>query len=89
MAFKHENRKENLQEGELEYTIAEVNAMDPVLARQMYYPDASDSDIGALYDMIEVMKTTLEAEGITLDFGKDQAILDQRQAVKARFPKKA
>ncbi len=89
MAFKHENRKENLQEDELQYTIAEVNAMDPLLARQMYYPDASDSDIGALYDMIEVMKTALEAEGITLDFGKDQAILDQRRAVKARFPKKA
>lgn len=89
MAFKHENRKEDLQEDELQYTIAEVNAMDPVLARQMYYPDASDSDIGALYDMIEVMKTALEAEGITLDFGKDQAILDQRRAVKARFPKMA
>jgi hypothetical protein len=86
MAFKHENRKE-VSEETTQPTVDEINAMDPILARQLYYPDASDNDIGALYDMIEVLKAALEADGKTIDFGKDQAILDQRQAVKTRFPK--
>ncbi len=83
MAFKTNNIDREIPQ----ITQEQYEALPYVEKRRMHYKEAGDDDIGKLYDMIDKLKTVLEANSITVDFGDDQSILDHRAAVKAAHPK--
>ena len=56
--------------------------------REIYYPEASDADIGHIYDMLTTIVDTLSTQhNISIDLGGDAFKLNHRKAIKAKFPK--
>ena len=56
--------------------------------REVHYPEASDADIGHIYDMLTTIVDTLSTQhNISIDLGGDAFKLNHRKAIKAKFPK--
>lgn len=54
----------------------------------MHYSEASDADIGHIYDILTTVIDTLSTQyNIDIDLQGDQFKLDHRKAIKAKFPK--
>lgn len=83
MSFKTTNTDQE----QAELTQEQYEALPYVERRRMHYKEAGDDDIGMLYDMIAKLKSVLDDNDITVDFGDDQWILDHRAAVKSACPK--
>ena len=56
--------------------------------REMHYLEASDADIGHIYDILTTVIDTLSTQyNIDIDLQGDQFKIDHRRAIKAKFPK--
>tara|TARA_A100000172_G_scaffold3619_1_gene2222 strand:- start:37194 stop:37445 length:252 start_codon:yes stop_codon:yes gene_type:complete len=56
--------------------------------RELHYPEASDADIGHIYDILSTIIDTLSTQyNIDIDLKGDQVKIDHRKAIKAKFPK--
>ena len=54
----------------------------------MHYPEASDADIGHIYDILTTIVDTLSTQhNISIDLGGDAWKLQHRKDIKAKFPK--
>ncbi len=78
----------NKQHTEWESLSSDFDNLPYYAKRELHYLEASDADLGHIYDILTTIVDTLSSQyDIDIDLGGDAFKLQHRKDIKAKFPK--